>query len=170
MESTRSGVPAADPWPPRTAWAAIELLTGGAAAWLPANQRAQVRRTMLALDVESVVGRLSRRADVRIHRCDPVLSDEIADSFVVVRSGPGAFDGYADEAVLADVMTRHRMDRDPGGNAVVRVLDEEIGQDFVEVIAQQGSVLAGIDLAGSTDRHERALGLRIVSEALRDLS
>lgn len=170
MDATRVRESGTDPWPSRTAWAAVELLTGGAAAWLPANQRGQVRRTMLSLDVESVVKLLGGRADVRIYRFDPARSDEIAERIVVVRSGEAAFDGYADESVLTELLEQHRMERRADGNLVVRVLDDEVGQDFVDVIAQQGSVLAGIDLAGSTDRHERALGMRIVSEALRDLS
>ncbi len=165
----RRGAVRARVWEPRTAWAAIELLTGGAAGWLGSSQRSRLRRSLDRLDVDSVVSRLRNRADVRTYRFEPPHRDAVADAIVVVREGDAALDGYVDERALQQVVSAEQLVRRPVGNLTARVLDDAVGQDFVEVVAEQGPVLAGVDLAGSTDQEERALGRRIVSEALAAL-
>lgn len=65
-------------------------------------------------------------------------------------------------------MQRYRLSPDPAGNVVLRTT--EMPPDVVTELADgRRHVLAGLDLAGSTDARERSAGHRILDRALGSL-
>ena len=58
-------------WSPRTAWAALELMTGGAAAWMGSSQRSRLKRRAGRPRCRTVASKLRNRADVRSYRVNP---------------------------------------------------------------------------------------------------
>lgn len=168
--AARRGSVLARVWEPRTAWAALELMTGGNAEWLGSSQRSRLRRSLIGRHADEVVSRLRNRADVRCYAVDADLIPEVAAGLVVTRDDQESVEGYVAERALHGIISEQRMVRSDEGNVRAHVLGDEIGQDFVEVVAAQGPVLAGVDLAGSTDEVERERGRSIVEQALLALA
>lgn len=77
-------------------------------------------------------------------------------------------DGYVAAAALPRLVQRYRLMPDPGGDVVLRTTT--MATDVVADLADgRRHVLAGLDLAGSTDPRERSAGHRILDRALRAL-
>lgn len=163
---SRRGHIATRVWAPITAWAALELMTGGTATWLGSSQRSRLRQELARIDAAGVVSRLRNRAEVRTYRVDPNRLPRVESQVAVVRSGDGALDGYLDESVLYRLVSSEQMVRTEPGNLTARVLPAEVGQDFAEVVIADGQVVAGVDLSTSTDPHEQRIGIHIVANAL----
>lgn len=153
-------------WAPRTAWAALELMSGGDARWLGSSQRARLRRELAGLDAERVVSMVRNRAEVRSYRVAVARLPQVEAAVVAVRTGETGLDGYVDERTLYEMISGLQMVREMAGNLTLRVLPAEIGQDFAEMVVAHGSVVAGIDLMTSSDPVERRTGQRLVTEAL----
>ncbi len=153
-------------WSPRTAWAALELMSGGAAAWMGSSQRSRLKREMASLDAQRVVSKLRNRAEVRSYRVNPGRIHLVEQDIAVVRSGEGKLDGYLDESVLYRLISEQQMVRVVPGNLTLRVLPEDVGQDFAAMVISEGEAVAGVDLMTSDDPVERRMGERLVAEAL----
>lgn len=158
---TRHPVPARA-WSPRTAWAALELMTGGAAAWMESSQRSRLRRELADLDPERVVSKLRNRAEVRSYRVNPTRVPLVEAEVALV--GPG--DGYVDESVLHRLISEQQMVRVVPGNITLRVLPADVGQDFAAMVISHGDVVAGVDLMTSDDPAQRRAGEDMVAAAL----
>jgi hypothetical protein len=162
----RRGEVQARVWSPRTAWAALELLTGGAAHWLGSSQRARLRRELIELDAERVVSKLRNRAEVRGYRVAEARVPAVEADVAVVRPKESGLDGYVEERVLYRLVSSEQMVKAVPGDVTLRVLPPEVGQDFAEMVISQGQVVAGVDLMTSHDAVERRMGHRVVTEAL----
>lgn len=153
-------------WSPRTAWAALELMSGGAAAWMGSSQRSRLKREMASLDAQRVVSKLRNRAEVRSYRVNPGRLHVVGQDIAVVRSGEAGLDGYLNESVLYRLISEQQMVRVVPGNLTLRVLPEDVGQDFAAMVISEGEAVAGVDLMTSDDPVERRTGERLVAEAL----
>jgi hypothetical protein len=153
-------------WSPRTAWGALELLTGGEALWMGSSQRSRLRRELAGLDAQRVVSKLRNRADVRSYRVAVDRVPQVEEAIVLIRPGETGLDGYVDERTLYGLISSLQMVRVVPGNVTLRVLPEDVGQDFAEMVIARGQVVAGVDLMASKDLDERRMGERLVTEAL----
>lgn len=158
----RRGEVQARVWSPRTAWAALELMTGGAAAWMGSSQRSRLKRELASLDAERVASKLRNRADVRSYRVNPSRVHLVEQQIAAVRPG----DGYVDEPVLFGLISEQQMVRVVPGNLILRVLPTDVGQDYAAMVISHGHAVAGVDLMASDDPAERRTGAEWVTEAL----
>lgn len=161
-------------WEESTAWAAVALLEGEPAPWIGQAQRSRLRSTLADVSATELVARSRNRAEVhRFHahpRAVSHLTHDVVDSGSTrgiggLTAAKDRIDGYVDRAAVRRLMQRYRLEADPGGNVVLRATGAEM--DVVTDLADgRRNVLAGLDLAGSTDARERSAGLRILDRAL----
>jgi hypothetical protein len=164
-------------WEEPTAWAAVALLEGRTAPWLGQAQRSRLRSALAGATGNELAARTRNRARVhRYHAHSRALSHLGRD---VIASGanegvgglvaaPDRLDGYVAHAALQRLTQRYRLQPDPGGSVTLR----ETGMSasvVTELASGRRHVLAGLDLAGSTDARERAAGHRLIERALEAL-
>jgi len=164
-------------WEEPTAWAAVALLEGRPTPWLGQSQRSRLRSTLLQASGEELAARARNRATVHRYSAHPRALDRLAG--VVVPSGAtegiggltaaaDRLDGYLEQPALQGLVTRYRLATDPAGNATLRATGMPI--DVVTDLADgRHHVLAGLDLAGSTDARERSAGHRLLERAVERL-
>lgn len=161
-------------WEEATAWAAIALLEGEPAAWLGQAQRSRLRSTLMQVTADELAARTRNRARVLRYRAHPRAGGHLIRALVPSGVGEalgdltavaGRIDGYVARSTLLDLVIRYRMEIDPTGDLTLR--ETGMPMDVVEFLADGGRhVLAGLDLAGSTDSRERSAGRRLLGRAL----
>ncbi|UOY01853.1 helix-turn-helix domain-containing protein [Blastococcus sp. PRF04-17] len=161
-------------WAEPTAWAAVALLEDEPAPWLGQAQRSRLRSALAGVAADELTSRARNRAKVLRFRAHPRAGGHLLRAIVPsgARSGiggltaaPNRVDGYVAHSLLRDLVSRYRLEIDPGGDITLR--ETGMPLDVVEQLADgRRHVLAGLDLAGSTDPRERAAGHRILDRAL----
>jgi hypothetical protein len=161
-------------WEEPTAWAAVAVLEGVDARWLGQAQRSRLRSALGAATGTELVARTRNRASVQRYHAHPRALGHLAAEVVASGASEGVaglsaardrLDGYVDEAALGRLARRYRLEVDPAGAVTLRATGMPI--DVVEELAAgRRHVLAGLDLAGSTDPRERAAGQRLLDRAL----
>jgi excisionase family DNA binding protein len=161
-------------WEETTAWAAVALLEGTPAPWIGQAQRSRLRSTLADVTAGDLAARTRNRAEVHRYYAHPRavshLTRDVVDSGTTrgiggLTAAKDRVDGYVDRSALRRLVQRYRIDPDPAGNVTLRATDAEL--DVVAELAQgKRHVLAGLDLAGSTDARERSAGHRLLERAL----
>jgi excisionase family DNA binding protein len=161
-------------WAEPTAWAAVDLLEGGAAPWLGQSQRSRLRSALARTTAVELTARARNRAGVRRYHAHPRALDRVAIEIVPSGATRGIgglsaardrLDGYVDRAALGRLAARYRLEPDPDGRVTLRSTGMPL--DAVAALASASHrVLAGLDLAGSTDARERSAGQRLLDRAL----
>jgi hypothetical protein len=161
-------------WEEPTAWAAVALLEGLPAQWLGQAQRSRLRAVLRAIDGAELASRARNRADSRHYGAHPRALGPLAREVVGSGATEGAgdlsaavdrLDGYVPDAALDRLVSRFRLEPDPGGRVVLRGTGMSL--DVVsELAVGRRRVLAGLDLAGSIDVRERSAGVRLLDRAL----
>jgi excisionase family DNA binding protein len=164
-------------WEEPTAWAAVALLEAEQASWLGQAQRSRLRSTLAGLTGAELTARTRNRAEVHRFHAHPRAIDRLARDVVDSGTTRGIggltaakdrLDGYVEDSALRRLVARYRLDPDPAGNVILRATGA--GMDVVTDLAHgDRHVLAGLDLAGSTDARERSAGHRILERALERL-
>lgn len=164
-------------WEEPTAWAAVALLEGLPAPWLGQAQRSRLRSTLLRLPANELATRTRNRATVHRYHAHPRALDHLAHD--VLASGatqgiggltaiPGRLDGYVDRSAVQRLVERYRLETDPAGSVTLRATSMPRGV-VAELAHGRRHVLAGLDLAGSTDARERSTGHRLLDRAREEL-
>src|SRR5690242_11910048 len=164
-------------WEEPTAWAAVALLEREPAPWLGQAQRSRLRSTLAGLSGMELTARARNRAEIHRFHAHPRaigrLGRDVVDPGTTggiggLTSAKDRLDGYVDSAFLRVLVARYRLDPDPAGNVTLRATS--VGIDVAADLAHgRGHVLAGLDLAASTDARERSAGHRILERALERL-
>ena len=164
-------------WEEPTAWAAVALLEGDQAPWLGQAQRSRLRSALAGSTAEDLAARTRNRAKVRRYRAHPRAGGHLIRALVPsgVNLGIGGLtplvdrpDGYVAHSQLLDLVIRYRMEIDPTGDITLR--ETRMPMDVVRRLADgERHVLAGLDLAGSTDPRERSAGRRLLDRAVATL-
>lgn len=164
-------------WAEPTAWAAVALLEGRPAPWLGQPQRSRLRSILAAATGAELAARARNRAAVHRFAAHPRALDRLARAVIPSGATTGIagltaaadrLDGYLDADVLPRLVTQYRLAPDPGGSATLRVTS--MPTDVVaELAGGRHHVLAGFDLAGSTDARERSAGHRLLQRAVERL-
>jgi len=163
-------------WEEPTAWAAVALLEGEPAPWLGQAQRSRLRSALTDTTAVELTARARNRAGIHRFHAHPRALGSLAQD--VVESGatggvggltaPDRLDGYVSASALDRLAQRYRLTPDPAGPVTLRATD--MPPDVVtELAAGRRLVLAGLDLAGSTDARERSTGARILERAISKL-
>ncbi|MGY1709079.1 helix-turn-helix domain-containing protein [Geodermatophilus sp. SYSU D00758] len=164
-------------WEEPTAWAAVALLEGAPARWLGQAQRSRLRAALADVPVSELAPRTRNRAAVHRYSAHPRALDHLAAD--VVESGatrgiggltavPGRLDGYVDVTALPRLVQRYGLETDPAGSVTLRATGMP-GEVVAELARGRRHVLAGLDLAGSTDARERSAGERLLDRARASL-
>ena len=161
-------------WEEATAWGAVDLLEGGSAPWLGQSQRSRLRAALAGTGATELAARTRNRAEVLRFHAHPKAVSRLSGEVVSSGAGDGVggltaasdrVDGYVAAAGLDRLTARYRLESDPSGAVVLRATGMPL--DVVTELARGARhVLAGLDLAGSTDARERAAGSRILDRAL----
>jgi excisionase family DNA binding protein len=163
---------------PRSAWAALWLLSGDAAGWLPAADRSRLRARLRAWDGERLVAAERLRADRYDLRVLPAYRDRVLAAGGVVASGMSAA-----AAVGADLVAGTTADEVYCTAATLTALRCDLGLSergqtnlVVRVPRYDGLPPAGrthmpaavvaVDLAESADVRTRRAGLTLLADAL----
>ena len=166
-------------WAPRTAWAALALLSGQKAPWLGSSEKYRLRKSLQSLAPEDVYLLSRNRAVVRRYRATPSASllvlqrvvptagSAMRDASMSARfglaSGPSDADGYVMSGEAEEVAAAYGMVEDPAGDVVLR--ETGFAEPFTADIAPTAAV--AVDLMDSLAARERAAGARVLSEMLR---
>ncbi|TFV74411.1 hypothetical protein E4P39_13060 [Blastococcus sp. CT_GayMR19] len=164
-------------WEEPTAWAAIALLEGEAATWLGQAQRSRLKTAIAGTSAVELTARSRNRAGIHRFHAHPSAVGRLARDIVESGATRGVggltaamdrLDGYVAASALPRLVQRYRLSADPAGNVTLRTTDMPV--DVVAEVARgRRHVLAGLDLAGSTDPRERSAGQRILDRAVRAL-
>ncbi len=158
-------------WSEQTAWGAVALLSGADAAWMGESQRSRLKGRLRALSAAELVGLARGRAEAsryaghastatRLH-ADVIGTAEAAERLGLAETSAVA--GYVAADSLNELVTRHGLLRDDGGNYTLRATTLDLA--MVKDLAH-GTALAALDLAESLDVRERRVGLDALDDAL----
>jgi excisionase family DNA binding protein len=124
--------PAGRPFSPTHAWGLLALASGERADWLSEGDVRRLRNVLAHRDVEGLHHQLRHRAELERWYIHPSLVDDFLSEEGVVVGGArasgrfrssDAVDAYASRAVLDDLVSRYRPNRDAGEpNIIVRVV------------------------------------------------
>lgn len=162
-------------WATPTAWAALDLLTGGSAAWLGPTQRSRLRATLAGLSASDLVSRARNRAVVHRFAAHRSVLNLLPALLVDAGTTGGRLglteqsdhvDGYLSLDDLATLMRDHGLTPDPGGPVVVRTTSFSLAA--VRSIAGRSPLLVAVDLAGSLDTRECSAGLEAANQVLEE--
>jgi hypothetical protein len=158
-------------WSERTAWGAVALLSGAEATWMGESQRSRLKGRLRELSGAQLVERARDRAVASRYaghastaarlRAEVIDTTEAATGLGLVETS--AVDGYLGAESLGELVTRHGLIRDDGGNYTLRATTMDLA--VVKELAQS-TALAVLDLAESLDVRERRVGLDALDDAL----
>lgn len=162
-------------WEQHTAWAAVDLLNGGAAAWLSSVARYKLRARLAILSAEEFNGLARRRAVTHTLRASSSYLADIQQALVAsgvsdTQRADGEFglavsrertEGYTDAAGLAEIIDAFDLVTDTAGNVTVHETEFTDG-----LSAGSSAALTALDLSDSLDVRERSAGLRVLEQLL----
>jgi hypothetical protein len=163
-------------WSESTAWAAIALLCGQRADWLGQAQRSRLRAVLRSTTGTELASRVRNRATAHRLRGHSAALQRLSTD--IIRAGgesevgelvavDGRVDGYVAESQYKELVHRYRLEDDWDGGITLRSTSFDIAD--VRLIANQGQILAAVDLASSLDAREQSAGVTILDEALENL-
>lgn len=168
------------PMATRIAWAAADLVDGGAALWLAPSERVRLRNRVAHSATPEVVQRwMARRSGPAARfRAGPQDLREVLAADRVVRTGISAAEAYqlglgtgdaGDAYVAADrlpgLVEKYFLVESPKGNLTIRSSSDDL---YWRTARQVGTFLVaprmvvGADLADDPDPRTRALGLELL--------
>jgi excisionase family DNA binding protein len=166
------------PWDQHTAWAAVDLLNGGRAAWLSYAARSRLRARLATLSAEDFGALARRRAVTHAFRSTASYLSEIQQSLVTsgvadlqrtdadfgLAASGERVDGYTDATGLAEIIDAFDLAADTTGNVIVHEVH------FTEALSVGSSAaMTALDLSDSVDVRERSAGLRVLELLLTPL-
>jgi hypothetical protein len=160
-------------WSEPTAWGAIAILSGQVPHWMGGTQRSRLRARLRGLSSARLVERARNRAEVVRYAGHPAGIERVRAQIVdtsrgVVTLGLAAravVDGYVAREGLDGILAQHGLIRDDSGRFMLRATSMDLA--VVHDLAENGVMLAALDLAGSLDLRERAMGSAALDRALR---
>jgi hypothetical protein len=158
-------------WSEQTGWGAVALVSGADAAWMGESQRSRLKGRLRSLSAAELVALARGRAETsrfagHASTATRLRAEVIHTTAAATKLGlaeTSAVDGYVAADSLDELVTRHGLIRDDGGNYTLRAtrMDLEVVKDLA-----QGTVLAALGLAESLDVRERRVGLNTLDDAL----
>lgn len=165
-------------WEEATAWASVALLERVEVPWLGQAQRSRLKGELRRATAEELVARTRNRATVHHLTGHRAVVGRLAREVIGSGGAKGVgdltaapreqVDGYVSVARYHQLVARYRLhEAAEEGNVTLRATGFDL--DTVARIAEQGEVLAGLDLGASLDAREREAGMQAVELALAPL-
>jgi excisionase family DNA binding protein len=160
-------------WSGPTAWGAIAILSGQVPHWMGGTQRSRLKARLRDLSSAGLVERARNRAVAVRYAGHPAGAERVRTEIVDTSRGAvslglataTAVDGYVAEGDLGGLLVRHGLIHDDAGRFTLRATSMDLA--VVQDLAENGVVLVALDLAGSLDSRERAVGSSALDRALR---
>lgn len=165
-------------WKPRTAWAALALLSGQNPTWINPSEKSRLRKRLSTLDATAVCVLARNKDQTWRYRATPdalvalseyliasgatAMRDESTAETFGMTGGSGIAEGYVmagDAKALADSFG---LVEDPEGNAIIH--EVELEEPFADGRPPVAAV--AVDLMGSLATRERSAGQRVIEELL----
>lgn len=165
-------------WKPRTAWAALAVLSGQDAPWLEASPKSRLKKSLRTMTANDIYILARDKAVTTRYRAVPdavTMVDEylipsggaaMRDEDTAARFGLTGNGGYAEGYVLkgdaSPLMTSFGLVEDPQGNVTIHEVESE------EVFTDNRAPIAviAVDLMNSLTTRERSSGTRVLEELL----
>ncbi|MGC3954831.1 MAG: hypothetical protein QM804_11415 [Propionicimonas sp.] len=159
-------------WTEPTAWGAVSLLSGGAAEWMGDTQRSRLRSQLRVMTSVELVQKARNRAVVTRYRAHSSAGQYLLGFLVYPTKVAGRLgladtndiDGYLAANDVAGMVSVHGLVHDQEGRVTLRATAMDL--DVVRDLANQGVVLAALDLAESLDVRESRAGRAALDQAL----
>ena len=165
-------------WTPKTAWAALCLLSGDKAPWIESTSRYRLTRRLRDLNAGEVQQLARNRAEVKRYRATPTALDALQEALIPtagsalrnneiahrfgLAGGGGFFDGYAASGDGSKLAAALGMVDDPSGNVTIR--EASLSEPFAEQITPLAAI--AVDLMDSLATRERSAVMRVLEELL----
>lgn len=165
-------------WSPKTAWAALCLLSGHETPWISAAEKYRLKSRLGEMRAEDVHLLARNRAAVKRYRATlaavdllrprlmPTAGSAMHDEATATRfglSGGGGFaEGYATAGDGEKFATALGMVEDPTGNVVIR--ETALTEPFNS--GRNPLAAVAVDLMDSLSTRERSAGIRVLEELL----
>lgn len=162
-------------WSPETAWGAIAILSGLEASWMGGTQRSRLKARLRSLSATDLVDRARDRADALRYTGHSSVAERLRGAIVDTNSTrsrlglaeANTVDGYVAANDLGDLERKFGLAPDTNGLITLRTTSFPIYT--ITRIAEAGTVLTALDLAGSLEVRERTAGLDALTDALEKL-
>lgn len=167
-------------WSPKTAWAALCILSGQETPWINAAGKYRLKTRLREIRAEDVHLLSRNRAVVKRYRGTPAavdllrprlmptagaaMHDEATAARFGLSSGIGAAEGYATAGDGDKFATALGMVQDPAGNVVI--YETPLTEPFNS--GQTPMAAVAVDLMDSLSTRERSAGIRVLEELLHD--
>lgn len=161
-------------WSEATAWGAVAILSGRVPHWMGGTQRSRLKARLRGLTSAGLIERARNRAEVVRYAGHPAGVERVRAEIVDTSRAAVALglatptttvDGYVARGDLDGVLGRHGLMQDDAGRFTLRATSMDL--TVVRDLSEGGAVLAALDLAGSVDSRERAVGNAALDRALR---
>lgn len=162
-------------WAPATTWAAVALLSSGAAdvTWIPDRSIFRLKAVLRTMTVDQLVVKARARADVRRFQGGSATANRLR-SRVALRDWSSLglagtmehhLDGYIGLNEFHSALKRHLLIPDLSGSITLRVtqFDPSVVR---ELVTEEDSVVVALDAASEIDPRARAAGERELAQAL----
>ncbi|GAA4376079.1 helix-turn-helix domain-containing protein [Paeniglutamicibacter cryotolerans] len=165
-------------WSPRTAWAALCILSGQEAPWITAAEKYRLKTRLGDLGSEDVHLLARNRAAVKRYRGTPAavdrlrprlmptagsaMHDEVTAARFSLSGGGGFAEGYATAGDGEKFANALGLVEDPNGNVVIRETTRT--EPFTSSHTPWAAV--AVDLMDSLSTRERSAGIRVLEELL----
>ena len=165
-------------WAPKTAWAALCLLSGQDTPWLGSSEKSRLRNRLHSIGPDEVHQLARNRALVKRYRATPTAVDMLRQSLIPtagsamrdeetaarfgLTGGGGFVDGYATAGDGDRFASALAMVEDPSGNALIR--ETALAEPFAGGRTPLAAV--AVDLMDSLATRERSAGARVLTELL----
>lgn len=165
-------------WAPRTAWAALAMLSGQNPTWISPSEKSRLKSRLRELDADDVC-LLARNKDTTLRfrvSSDGIaalndhliasgaaaMRDESTAATFGMSGGGGIAEGYVMAGDASQLASAFGMVKDPEGNAIIH--EVELTEPFAEGLAPVAAI--AVDLMASLATRERSAGQRVINELL----
>lgn len=160
-------------WSESTAWGAIAILSGQVPYWMGGTQHSRLKARLRGLSSAGLIERARNRAVAVRYAGHPAGVERVRAEIVDTSRGAvtlglattAAVDGYVAREDLDGILARHGLIRDDAGRFTLRATSMDLA--VVRDLAENGVVLAALDLSGSVDSRESTVGRATLDRALR---
>ncbi|MGG5173388.1 helix-turn-helix domain-containing protein [Pseudarthrobacter sp. J1738] len=166
-------------WNAETAWAALDLITGGTPRWIDATARFRLKKRLMTMAPTELAAAVSTKDEVKRYRLAPagvvraadyvlptgttaLKNGELAERFGLAEVRTDVLEGYLDKNTAPLIVDGLSLVEDPKGKVVLRI----VGEKHNLKTPRTPDVVVAVDLMESSNSRERAAGEHMLARIL----